>query len=219
MTDQAPKTKGPRLGALGIAGIVAGVAAAGAAAYVLYEKQATPRPDYQVAEGDGDIELRDYPALLVAETWATGLRADALNTGFETLAAYIFAKRPGAHDDGKRIAMTSPVLSDRDMEIVDQQAPPRGWRTRFVMPATYTRETLPPPGDGIEIDEVPARRVAAIRFPGYATDAGLADHEARLREWVVARGLTVIGDVEYAYYDSPMIPGPLRRNEVILPVE
>ena len=177
------KPASPRIGALGIAGIVAGVAVAGAAAYVLYEKQATPRPDYRVVEVDGDIELRDYPSLLVAETWATGLRAAALNVGFETLAAFIFGKNRSTYDDGKRIAMTSPVLSDRDAEIVDQQSPPRGWRTRFIMPSNYTRATLPTPGDGIEIDEVPARRVAVVRFAGYATDASLAEHEARLRTW------------------------------------
>lgn len=206
----------PKLAA--IAAAVAGVAAIGAAAYVVYEKRATPRPGYQVVEHDGDIEVRDYPALLVAETWATGPRDKALNQGFETLAAYIFAKRRGAGDDGARVAMTSPVLSDRDAEVVDQQAPRRGWRTRFIMPAPYTRATLPPPGDGIEIDGIPARRVAVIRFSGYATDARLSEHKDRLRAWIVARAMTAIGEAEYAYYDSPMIPGPLRRNEVLLPI-
>ncbi|MCX7344583.1 MAG: heme-binding protein, partial [Alphaproteobacteria bacterium] len=51
---------------------------------------------YEVLEADGDIEIRAYPALVVAEVTRTGNRDEAVRAGFGPLARYIFAKeRPG----------------------------------------------------------------------------------------------------------------------------
>ena len=52
--------------------------------------------------------------------------------------------------------------------------------------------------------------------PAGATDALLAEQEDRLRGWLAKRGVKCKGEPEYAFYNSPMIPGPLRRNEVWL---
>ena len=60
---------------------------------------------YQVVESDGDIEIRDYPALVVAEVTRTGSRDQAVRSGFGPLARYIFAKERA----GEKIAMTAPV--------------------------------------------------------------------------------------------------------------
>ena len=195
------KFTGKVLGAMGIAAIGAAVA------FVAHEK-AADKPPYAVEQEDGAFSVRRYPTLLVAETVATGERMTALNTGFNRLAGFIFAKaRPDG--DKRRIAMTAPVLSDR----VE-----RGWRTRFFMPGEYDRTTLPQPDAGIAVDEMPARRVAAVRFSGMAGDASLAEHERRLRAWLATRGLTAAGPVTYAFYNSPFVPGPLRRNEVLIPL-
>jgi DNA gyrase inhibitor GyrI len=88
------------------------------------------------------------------------------------------------------------------------------WRTRFVMPATA--EELPDPPEGIELVELPARRVAVVSFSGRATDRLLAEQEDRLRGWLAKRGEKSNAEPEFAFYNSPMIPGPLRRNEVWL---
>jgi hypothetical protein len=182
---------------------VAGVAAAGATAFIVHEKH-TEQPPYTVEARDGPIELRRYPALLVAETETLGARDAALGSGFSRLAEYIFARnRPGG-----TVAMTAPVLSERSGAT---------WRTRFVMPAKYRRDTLPPPGPGVTLATLPARRVAAYRFSGTATDAALTKAEAALRAWLATRGLQA-GAVTYAYYNSPFMPGPLRRNEVMITV-
>ena len=195
------KVTGGVLGAIGLAVVGAAVA------FVAHEK-AVEKPVFTVEQEDGAYSVRRYPALLVAQTVATGERMGALSTGFSRLAGYIFAKsRPDG--DRRRIAMTAPVLSDR----VDG-----GWRTRFVMPDAFSRETLPRPDPGIAVDEVPARRVAAVRFAGIADDASLAEHERRLRAWLATRGLTAAGSADYAFYNSPFVPGPLRRNEVLIPL-
>ena len=42
--------------------------------------------------------------------------------------------------------------------------------------------------------------------------------EAQLREWIAVRGLGPAGEAEFAFYDAPMVPGPLRCNEVLIPI-
>lgn len=185
----------------------AGIAAVGAAAAYAQYRQ-TEQPDFAVVRADGDFELRDYPALVVAEVFNAGTRERASGASFRRLAAYIFAQdRP---EGGEKIAMTAPVLQD--------ETRPGQWRMRFVMPAKYTLDTLPPAPDDITLTETPARRMAALRFPGNASDRDLTLMEARLREWMREARLMPAGEAVFAFYDAPMIPGPLRRNEVLIPV-
>jgi hypothetical protein len=39
-----------------------------------------------------------------------------------------------------------------------------------------------------------------------------------LRAWLLGQGIVPEGEAEFAFYDAPMVPGPLRRNEVLIPV-
>ncbi|WP_211228984.1 SOUL family heme-binding protein [Thalassobaculum salexigens] len=166
------------------------------------------QPAYTVVEADGDIELRDYPAMVVAEAVTAGDRQEGVRQGFRALAGYIFAK----DRDGERIAMTAPVI----------QQPTEGnggsaWRVRFVMPSQYALDALPRPAGGeVALDRWPPMRLAAIRFSGRADDADFAEHEARLRDWLAGQGLEPEGSPLLAYYDDPWTPGVLRRNEVLL---
>lgn len=202
--------------------LLAGAAAAGAALiggaiYVWREKQ-TEEPDYRALKSDGDFQIRDYPPITVAETVVDGARRDALGAGFRVLADYIFAKsRPG-----EPLAMTVPVTQDlgdpmaSDPPLFDDDMCEGGWRTRFVMPEGRKPEDLPAPPDGVELVELPARRVAVVSFAGRPGDRQLAEQEDRLRGWLARHGEVSEAEPEYAFYNSPMIPGPLRRNEVWL---
>ena len=204
------------------AAIGAGVLVVGATAAFAYYRQAIDEPAYRIIDKDGAFELREYAPMIVAEVTHTGDRRPALNAGFRRLAAYIFAEdRPG-----EEIAMTSPVMQDQSAEIAmtapvlqDGGKDTGGWRTRFVMPARYTLETLPTPPDDITLVEMPRRRIAAVRFSGNGDNAELVAREEALRAWLDERELTVAGPAEFAFYDAPMVPAPLRRNEVMLPVE
>ena len=174
------------------------------------------------------FEVRLYQPMLVAEVTHQGDRSYALNAGFRRLAAYIFAQERPARDENdaqaERIAMTSPVIVDQAEEIAMTspvlQDPGRkgSWRTRFVMPRKYTLETLPAAAKDITLTEVPARRMAVIRFAGFAGDRNLARAEEMLREWMAAEGLEAVGSAEYAFYDGPMVPPRYRRNEVLIPI-
>lgn len=184
----------------------AGVAAAvaGGIGYLLlsHEKE----PQFDTVERDGAFSVRDYPRLLVAETVAEGLRESALSRGFLALADYISS----AHG-GRRIPMRVPVLADGDEDG-------RGWRTRVVMPARVSAEALPVPEQGVTIRSLAARRIAAVRFTGEASDDALAAHEDELRGWIEEHGHSAAGPAEHAFYNSPLTPGPLRRNEVLIPL-
>ncbi len=185
---------------------VLGVAAVGVGAWTLYERL-SEQPPFDVIASDGAFSLRRYGPMLVAQTSVpVNDREEALNRGFGTLARYIFAKdRPGP-----KIAMTAPVLSDRSEE--------GRWRTRFVMPRRFTRDTLPPGPPDVIISEVPARTMAVVRFSGGTGDDVLAEKEAALRRWIARQERQPSGPVEYGFYNSPFVPGPLRRNEVLIPV-
>jgi hypothetical protein len=187
--------------------IGAGVGAAVAAGlgYVLLNRD--EEPDFATVERDGAFSVRDYPKLVVAETVAQGLRQSALSRGFHALAGYIAGKERG----GRRIPMTVPVFADGDEDG-------RGWRTRFVMPARLAPEALPEPAEGIVIRSLAARRLAAVRFAGEASDDMLASHEDDLRHWIAEHGHRAAGPVEHAFYNSPFTPGPLRRNDVLIPL-
>jgi|CoawatStandDraft_6_1074263.scaffolds.fasta_scaffold03747_3 hypothetical protein len=195
-----------------IAAIGGGVIAlAGAAtALIKLREKSIEHPDYAVIDTDGVIEVRDYPTLLVAETLTSGDRDHALTEGFRRLLDYIGGKKRGPNTVDDAIAMTSPVLQDR--------ANGR-WRTRFVMPSSLTQSTLPIPAAGVGSETLDARRVAAIRFAGLPGDGTLRDRERTLREWLIAKGHTPVGAAEYAFYNSPMVAPPLRRNEVLIPIK
>lgn len=196
-----------------IAAIGGGLAAlAGATTALLaYREKAVEKPKYTPVETDDAIEVRDYPALIVAETVMPGDRLTALNEGFKRLTDYVFGTSRGTGDGARqKIAMTAPVLSDRDA---------RGhWRTRFVMPARYTLDALPQPDDDVALTALPARRMAAIRFSGSGGDEALADHERTLRVWLAQHGYIADGAAEHAFYNSPFVAPPLRHNEVLVPL-
>jgi DNA gyrase inhibitor GyrI len=200
-----------------LAGAAVGAALLGGAAFYYFREKLTEEPDYRPLETDGDHQIRDYPALTVAETVVEGPRRDALDQGFAILADYLFAKSR----EGEKLAMTVPVMQDSgypmgsDPPVFDDELE-GAWRTRFVMPAGRSAGDLPQPPEGIELVELPARKVAVVSFSGRATDRLLAEQEDRLRGWLAKRGERSNGEPEYAFYNSPMVPGPLRRNEVWL---
>ena len=192
----------------------------GAVAYAQYRD--IEQPPYLSLETEGEFELRQYAPMIVAEVTHTGERRRALNAGFRRLAAYIFAEdRPG-----EEIAMTSPVMQDQSQEIAmtspvlqDGSNETGSWRTRFVMPSEYSMESLPTPPSDITLTKVPGRKLAAVRFSGRGSGKDLAEQEKALREWIGQQNLEVAGPAEFAFYDAPMVPPPLRRNEVLIPVK
>lgn len=195
-----------------------GLLALGTAAWAATNRSNTEEPDYTILSKDGDIELREYAPIIVAQTNVMGERDEAMNRGFRIIADYIF----GNNIASQKVAMTAPVTQQASEKIamtapVTQKSDGDSWQIRFVMPAEYTMDTLPVPvNPEVELIEIPARQVAVIRFSGRADSNDLAQHRAKLNDWLASTGRTANGEPTFAFYDAPWTPGMMRRNEVML---
>jgi len=180
-------------------------------------------PKFKVIESHGNIDIRDYAPLLVAEVRVEGERKEAISKGFRMLADYIF----GNNAPRQRISMTAPVTQQQGEKIamtapVIQQASDHSgqWKVRFVMPAEYTLETLPMPNNSqVEVLSIPAKRYTVIRFSGLAGEESLKKHLEELVKYAKETNLKILGDPIFAFYNPPWTLPFLRRNEVMMEVK
>lgn len=185
---------------------------------------AIEEPRHTVIETDGDIQLRQYAPYLIAETEIAGDFDEAGNAAFSRLFGYISGRNAGE----RKIAMTAPVVQEpagkgtkieMTAPVVQEAGAGGAHRVAFVVPASFTRETVPQPTDArVTIREVPARRMAVLRYSGRWTEKNYRAHEAELQQWLARRGLQAAGPAVYARYNAPFVPWMLRRNEVMIPV-
>jgi len=183
---------------------------------------ATEEPSYRSILQEAPFEIREYPSLIAAEVTVSGERSEAVSAGFRLLAGYIF----GSNTRKQSIAMTAPVIQNESpnekiaMTAPVMQSPdPSGWIIRFIMPASYTLETLPTPNDPkVRIVSLPPKRLAVVRFSGIVDDNDVEQQTAVLRAFIAKQKLTAIGTPSLARYDPPWTLWFLRRNEVMLEV-
>ena len=176
---------------------------------------------YTVTMQDGAFEIRDYAPHVVAETMVDGTLEEAGNKAFDKLFRYI----SGGNRSREKLAMTAPVAQQPKGEKIAMTAPvaqqrvQERWAVSFMMPATHTLETLPAPEDPqVTLRQVPARRIAAVRYSGSWSEAGYLRHKSELESWMRAKGLAGAGEPQWARYNSPFSLWFLRRNEVLIPV-
>lgn len=177
---------------------------------------------YHVVESHGAIEIRDYAPMIVAETEVKGERESAINQGFRMIADYIF----GNNIDAEKVEMTAPVTQQGSEKIamtapVTQQGSNSGnWKVHFVMPSTYTIDTLPKPkNEAVRLKEIPAKRYAVIRFSGVGNSKRLAKETADLEAFVAQKNLKPIASPTFAFFNPPWTLPFLRRNEIMIEIE
>ena len=183
---------------------------------------ATEEPSYTSILLEAPFEIREYPALIAAEVTVPGERSEAVSAGFRLLAGYIF----GGNTRKQSIAMTAPVIqNEAPNEKIAMTAPvmqspdSAGWLIRFIMPASYTLDTLPTPNDSkVRLVALPPKRFAVVRFSGLVDDNDVEQQTALLRAFVSQQKLTTVGAASLARYDPPWTLWFLRRNEVMLEV-
>ncbi|MEL7030738.1 MAG: heme-binding protein [Pseudomonadota bacterium] len=184
--------------------------------------KATEEPPHQTLVKEGKFELRQYEPTLVAEVEITGDMRRAGNSGFRPLADFIF----GNNTARSKIEMTAPVTRVKS-EKIEMTAPVTrtmtdsdAWTVAFVMPSEWTMETLPvPTNPDITIREVPGELMATIQFSGIGREQTFETKQIALETWIADQGFEIIGPPRYAGYDAPWVPGPFRRNEVMIPVQ
>lgn len=182
---------------------------------------AVEEASYTVVERDGEFEIRDYAPHVLAETVVTGSFERAGNRAFGRLFRYISGDNRSRH----KVAMTAPVSQEPAAVKIAMTAPvgqrpaEDKWVVSFTMPASCSLETLPDPGDPeVVLRQVPARRMAALRYSGFWNERSYLSHKLRLESWVRAKGLRIAGDPVWARYNPPFAPWFLRRNEILVPV-
>ncbi|WP_225741641.1 heme-binding protein [Halospina sp. K52047b] len=179
------------------------------------------QPAYRVVQGKGDFQVRDYDSTIVAETIVDTPFEEAGGKAFERLFGYISGDNRARAD----ISMTAPVTQSANPVEIDMTAPVEqrktgtGWAVSFVMPASYTLESLPEPTNPeVTLRVVPARRVAVIEYSGTWTGERYRRHLEKLREWIAEENLEIEGEPVWARYNPPFTPWFLRRNEIMIPV-
>ena len=206
-------------------------------------------PNYDVVKTEGNIEIRQYAPMIIAEVQINGNREDSIGTGFSLLAGYIFGNNIAKHDiamtapvqqqkgdkismtapvqqqKGDKISMTAPVQQQKSEQIamtapVQQNQKGNTWEVSFVMPSKYTMDTLPKPGnDLVKLKQIPAKKFVAINFSGTNTDANVEEHEEKLMKYIKSKNISVIGSPKYAFYNPPWTLPFMRRNEVMIEIQ
>lgn len=177
---------------------------------------------YEVLREDGDIELRRYGDLVVAETVAGGDYEQASSETFERLFDYI----SGANRRQESIAMTAPVLQEDAGEQIAESIPvlrekqSGGWKLAFVLPEKYTLDTAPEPANPhVKLTRMEGKNVAAIRYSGSRSEETFRQQSELLAAWLEENEYTAASQPRYAGYDPPWTIPFLRRNEVLIDVE
>ena len=177
---------------------------------------------YEVIKTDGDIEIREYSPSIVAETLVESDFEGASNKAFRTLFKYI----DGENKNSDKIAMTAPVSQESDSQKiamtapVSQEAADAGWLVSFMMPASFTMETIPEPtNQDVRIRQIPGYRAAAIRYSGTWSEKNYKKHHDQLLDWLDVHGLRVAGPSVWARYNAPFTPWFMRRNEILIRIE
>ena len=177
---------------------------------------------FKIIDKEDDFEIRDYAPQIVAEITIDNTLEEAGNQAFRPLFKYI----SGENSKSSKISMTAPVSQEVAGQKISMTAPVSqqvsgdGWAVSFMMPQTYTMQSIPKPkNEKIKLREIPARRIAAIRYSGTWSEERYTKNLKLLQEWIKKRGLSAAGDPIWARYNPPFMPWFLRRNEVLIPLK
>ncbi|MDA1182687.1 MAG: heme-binding protein [Bacteroidetes bacterium] len=162
-------------------------------------------PDYKVVKTLGDVEIRQYPKMIVAQTSLTDRSFENQGSnGFRTIAGYIF----GGNEGSQKIAMTTPVV----MRMDDSST------MYFVMPKQYAKNDLPKPNsNNVRIVEESAKTLAVIGYGGFSSDEKIEKHRKKLENILLENNINTKGAYMYMGYNAPW-DVVNRRNEVAIEV-
>ena len=182
-------------------------------------------PKFEKQKVDGAFEIRKYHPNIVAEVTVEGSMDEASSKGFRLIANYIFGGNVSTNGGkGESIAMTAPVVMKPAVsESIAMTAPvvlqPAGgtdvfsesklWKIQFVMPSSYSLDTLPTPNNAaVKLLEAPGKLCGAVSFSGWWTEVATNQQTTLLRQWLQTHGYTVIGEPQLLRYNPPWLVAP-----------
>jgi len=178
--------------------------------------------EYTVVLKEDRFEVREYQPHIVAETSVDGDFEDAGDEAFDRLFEYI----SGNNKSRQKIEMTAPVGQVAASQKIDMTSPvgqmevDGRWAVSFMMPASFTLKTIPEPKDpNVILRQIPARKMAAVRYSGFWSEKGYLRNKAKLEAWIDEKGFSTAGEPVWARYNPPFMPWFLRRNEILVPIE
>ena len=182
------------------------------------------QPRYDVVRTSDGYEVRAYEPCCVIETTYDPSEREEQGKSFMRLAKYIgvLSKPKNARDE--KIAMTAPVFMTPDAS--EAAAAAKRYVMQFVLPkskfpegAAQAPKALDPE---VTVKDVPARTMAVRRFSGRMRkeeiDSQTEALKKALKETNVALAYGESTVVQYAGYNPPWTPGPMRTNEVLVEI-
>ncbi|MFT7183779.1 MAG: peptide methionine sulfoxide reductase msrA/msrB [Oceanicoccus sp.] len=174
---------------------------------------------YTVIDDSKEYEIRQIDDHIVAEVTVTGNYKDASNEGFMKVADYIFGNNTSSdkvamttpvinsEDLSEKVAMTTPVINSEDLDSETQVI-------AFVVPSSYTIDTLPTPNnEEVTLREVEGQKVAVLKFTWWATSERMENKTQELIEYLERDGLEYTA-LQTARYNPPWTPPFMLHNEV-----
>ena len=160
-------------------------------------------PKYRVVKKLGEVEIREYPSLILAQTSLKKSDYDQEGSnGFRTVAGYIF----GGNQSQQKIAMTAPVI----MKMGDSAS------MSFVMPSEYNMQDLPTPSNNqVKLIQENSKILAVIRFGGYSSTDKIKKYADQLYSELKSNKLETRGELLFLGYNAPW-DVTNRRNEVAI---
>jgi len=186
---------------------------------------AEEQPTYEsIEQRSNAYEVRRYDACCVIETAyesARGMIRGDQGGSFMRLARYIGVLSTPANDASMKIAMTAPVFmapreEDESGRYVMQFVLPK---SKFPLGAAQA----PKPTEDVAVKDLPVRWMAVRRFSGRMNEESVNDEMQKLRAALKADGVALArGEstpTQYAGYNPPWTPGPMRTNEVLVEID
>jgi len=147
----------------------------------------------------GVCETKQLPAARLMLARSTGAYFGADNRLFGKLFRFI---------SDNNIPMTAPVEARMQPGVMV-----------FYCDANSAQRTDLKATAEVSLQSVPERTVAAIGIRGSYTSESYETHLAKLREWLKSHPeLKETGEPYAVYWNSPFVPGFLKRSEVHIPV-
>lgn len=169
---------------------------------------AIEEPSFTLESKNDIYEIRSYSPILVAEVYINENFDDSGSKGFRILADYIFGK---SQDKPEKISMTAPVNQIKTNE---------GYAIQFTMPSKFTLDSLPKTNDKrITVKELPAKRVAVIRYSGSWSKEKYDEKLSELKTALDKDKIKIVGEPNWARFNSPFQLWFLRRNEIWIELE
>ncbi len=187
-----------------------------------YFSSRVEQAEYSIINKSKDYEIREYPSHIIAQTTVEGSYREAMNMGFRIIAGYIF----GGNTKKESIAMTAPVKEQKFVsEKIAMTAPVQlnslgNLRVvSFVMPKSYSLETLPIPNDSrVKLEKVPSKKMAVLRFSWSRNSNRISKMEKKLLSALSRDKIETIDSPLYAGYNAPWTPPWMNRNEVLVEI-